>query len=93
MDQTYFSLQRFNVNSFYVNNTQQMVTIAKFTNAESAMSYYNLLVKDEMFSADINRKTIIPYAISAVNYTSFYNNKDGRVFYDDFFKEHYLQEP
>ncbi|MCR4856923.1 MAG: tetratricopeptide repeat protein [Bacteroidales bacterium] len=92
-NQTYFSLQRFNVNSFYVNNTQQMVTIAKFTNAESAMNYYNLLVKDEMFSADINRKTIIPYAISAVNYTSFYNNKDGRVFYDDFFKEHYLQEP
>ncbi|MBO4504065.1 MAG: tetratricopeptide repeat protein [Bacteroidales bacterium] len=90
-NQTYFSLQRFNVNSFYVNNTQQMVTIAKFNDAEQAMNYYNILVKNEMFSSDINNKTIIPYAISAVNYTTFYNNTEGRVFYDDFFKEHYLQ--
>ena len=91
-NQTYFSLQRFNVNSFYVNNTQQMITIAKFNNADQAMNYYNILVKDEAFKSNITKKTITPYAISAKNYTSFYNNKEGRIFYDDFFKEHYIKE-
>ena len=90
-NQTYFSLQRFNVNSFYVNNPQQMVTIAKFNNAEQAMNYYNILVKNENFSSNIAKKIITPYAISAKNYTSFYNNKEGRIFYDGFFKEHYLK--
>ena len=56
------------------------------------MNYYNILVKNENFSSNISKKIITPYAISAKNYTSFYNNKEGRIFYDDFFKEHYIKE-
>lgn len=90
-NKTYFSLQRFNVNSFYINNTQQMVTIAKFNNAETALEYYNILVKNETFTQDIAIQNIIPYVISSTNYTTYYNNQEGRSFYDAFFQENYLK--
>ncbi len=89
---TYFSLQKFNINSFYINNTQQMVTVAKFTKAEPAMDYYNILIKNDVFAPNINDGTIEVYAISATNYTTFYNKKDQRHFYNAFFKENYQKE-
>ncbi|MCQ2283314.1 MAG: tetratricopeptide repeat protein [Bacteroidales bacterium] len=90
-NKTYFSLQRFNVSSFYINNTQQMITIAKFSNAQAALDYYNIIVKDSLFVNDINNLNIEVYPMGATNYTTYYNNKDGRVFYDAFFKENYLK--
>lgn len=88
---TYFSLQKFNINSFYINNTQQMVTVAKFTNAQAAMDYYDILVKNEKFAPDIANNNITVYAISATNYSTYYNKKDQREFYDKFFKDNYLK--
>ena len=88
---TYFSLQKFNINSFYINNTQQMVTVAKFTNAETAMDYYNILIKNEKFAPNIANNYITVYAISATNYSTYYNKKDQREFYDKFFRESYLK--
>lgn len=87
----YFSLLHFNVSSFYINNTQQMVTIAKFSNAEGATDYYKLLIKDALFAGDISNQNIMVYAMSATNYTTYYNNQDGRVYYNDFFKQYYLK--
>lgn len=91
-NKTYFSLQRFNISSFYVNNKQQMVTIAKFANASLAMDYYNILVKDPVFVEDIQNGNIIVYPMSATNYTTYYNNQSGRTYYDDFVKEHYFKQ-
>lgn len=91
-NKNYFSLQRFNISSFYINNTQQMITIAKFTNAAGAMEYYNILVKDATFSNDIANENIIVYPMSATSYTTFYNNTDGRSTYNDFFLENYLNK-
>lgn len=88
---TYFSLQKFNINSFYINNTQQMVTVAKFSNAQSAMDYYDILVKNETFAPNIANNNITVYAISATNYSTYYNKKDQREFYDKFFKDYYLK--
>ena len=90
-NKTYFSLQRFNISSFYVNNTQQMVTIAKFTNASTAVDYYNILVKDPVFVEDIQNQTIIVYPMSASNYTTYYNNHEGRKFYDQFVQDNYFK--
>lgn len=89
---TYFSLQRFNISSFYINNEQQMITVAKFTNAEAAMDYYQILVKDSMFVNDINNKNIEVFPMGATNYTTYYNNKDGREGYTTFFQEYYLKK-
>lgn len=88
---SYFSLQKFNINSFYINNTQQMVTLSKFANATAAKEYYDILLKDETFSTNIAEETIIAYAISATNYSTFYNKKEARTLYDQFFKDNYMK--
>ncbi len=90
-NKSFFSLQRFNITSFYINNTQQMVTVSKFANSETAMDYYDILVKNENFSADIANGNIEPFAISATNYTTFYNKTEERNMYNDFFKKNYLE--
>ncbi len=90
-NKSFFSLQRFNITSFYINNTQQMVTVSKFANSETAMDYYDILVKNESFSADIANGNIEPFAISATNYTTFYNKTEERNMYNDFFKKNYLE--
>ena len=87
-----FSLQRFNMSSFYINNSQQMVTVAKFANKAAVMDYYHVLVKHEDFAGDIANGNIEVYAMSATNYTTFYNNKDERAAYANFFKENYLKQ-
>jgi len=89
---TYFSLQRFNISSFYINNTHQMVTIAKFKNAELAMNYYGILTNNDVFSSSIAKGSLTVYAMSATNYTNYYNKQDSRELYDSFFKQSYLKE-
>lgn len=89
---TYFSLQRFNISSFYINNAQQMITVAKFTNADAAMDYYNILVKDENFAGEIKNGNIEVYPMGATNYTTYYNNKDGRDSYKEFVNANYLKK-
>lgn len=89
---TYFSLQRFNISSFYINNTHQMVTIAKFKDADQALNYYNILTKNETFSTSLSNGSLTAYAMSATNYTTYYNKQDSRELYDNFFKEKYLKQ-
>ncbi len=91
-NKTYFSLQRFNMSSFYINNTQQMVTLAKFANKASAMDYYDVLVKNETFAPDIDNGNIVVYAMSSTNYTTFYNKKDERSLYEGFFYDNYIKK-
>ena len=89
---TYFSLQHFNISSFYINSTQQMVTVAKFNGKDNAMDYYNILLKNENFAPDIANGNIVVYPISATNYTSYYNKTEDRHLYEDFMKENYLKK-
>lgn len=89
---TYFSLQHFNISSFYINSTQQMVTVAKFNGKDNALDYYDILLKNENFAPDIANGNIIVYPISATNYTTYYNKVDDRPMYDSFVKEHYLKK-
>ena len=89
---TYFSLQHFNISSFYINSSQQMVTVAKFNGKDNAMDYYNILMNNENFAPEIANGNIIVYPISATNYTTFYNKTDDRHLYENFVKEHYLKK-
>ena len=90
-NKTHFSLKKLTISSFFIDNQRQMVTISKFTNSADAMDYYNILVKNEMFSSDINDKSIEPYVMSANNYTNYYNKRDERPNYPAFFKDNYLK--
>ncbi|MBQ3751351.1 MAG: tetratricopeptide repeat protein [Bacteroidales bacterium] len=89
---TYFSLQHFNLSSFYINNTQQMVTVAKFSNKDNAMDYYNILIKNENFAPEIANGNIVVYPISASNYTTYYNKAADRPSYEQFLQENYFKQ-
>ena len=89
---TYFSLKKLTVSSFLLDNKRQMITIAKFDNKDDAMDYYNILVKDETFQPDIDLGIIEVYAMSTRNYTSYYNKRDSRKDYPDFFNENYIKK-
>lgn len=89
---TFFSLQHFNISSFYINNTQQMVTVAKFVGKDKAMEYYNILLKNETFAPDITNGNITVYPISATNYTTYYNKIADRPSYEAFLMENYLNK-
>lgn len=87
---SHFSLKKLTISSFLIDNQRQMVTISKFENGSDAMDYYNLFVKNDDFKSDIEKKTIEPFAMSATNYTTYYNKRNERESYNDFFNENYL---
>ena len=82
--------KKLTISSFFIDNQRQMVTISKFANSSDALDYYNILVKNETFQPDIDNKVMEVYAMSANNYTTFYNKRDERVNYPAFFKDNYL---
>ena len=86
-----YSLLKLNISSIYINQNEQILTIAKFKNKEAAMDYYKNIVKDPKFSAYNKSKAIITYAISATNYTTYYNKEEKREMYNKFFEENYLK--
>jgi len=87
---TYFRLERFNVNSFYINQNEQLVTIARFKNKTDAMNYHIALTTNDVFAPSIQDKSITVYPISASNYSIYYNKVDERRLYKKFFEENYL---
>lgn len=91
-NRTYYGLMNLNISSIYINQNEQILTIAKFKNQEVAMNYYNNLIEDEKLSPFHKTKAIVSYAISAPNYTSYYNQVDQRASYEAFFKKNYLKE-
>jgi len=86
---TYFSLERFNVNSYYVNQDEQLITIARFKGKANAMNYYIALTTNDVFESSIQDKSLTVYAISATNYSIYYNKIDKRYLYKRFFEENY----
>ena len=88
---TYFSLEKFNINSFYINNDEQMVTVSRFKGKTDAMNYYIALTSNNLFAPLIEDKNITVFAISASNYSIYYQKIDDRHLYLQFFKENYLK--
>jgi len=88
---TFFSLERFNINSFYINQNQQMVTVARFKGKTDAMNYYTAMTTYELFASMIKEKSIVVYAISATNYSIYYAKPNDRDMYGQFFEENYLK--
>ena len=87
-----FSLKRLTVSSFFIDNQRQMVTISKFGSSSEAMDYYYLLLKDSQFQSPIENMIIEPFAISSTNYTTFYNKRNERASYSEFFNDNYLNK-
>lgn len=88
----FFSLQKFNVNSFYINQEDQMITISRFKNFETAMEFYNTMLSSDIFKTPLSSGIVKIYAMSATNYTTFYNKVDKRALYKPFFNVNYLKQ-
>jgi len=86
----YFSLERFNINSFYINQNEQLVTIARFRGKADAMNYYTALTTNDTFSPAIQNRSLTVYPISASNYSIYYNKVNDRHWYKKFVEENYL---
>lgn len=87
---TSFNLKKLVVSSFLIDNQRQMVTVSKFANQADAMDYYHILLKDDLFKSDIESGFMEVYAMNSMNYTTFYNKRDKRSQYPEFFQENYL---
>jgi hypothetical protein len=70
-----YSIKNFNINSFYINQTEQMINISRFADKKEAMDYYNIISKDHRFLTMIIKNEITIFAMSAKNYSNYYNNK------------------
>ena len=88
----FYSLQKFTINSFYISQDKQIVTVSRFENKEAAMDYYHAISRHEKFSGDIASEVITLYVMSAANYSNYYKQKNIRSQYGDFFKENYLDK-
>ena len=88
----FFSLEQYNLNSFFLNKTDQMITISKFKNKEVAMNYYTIMVNNPIFASHLAAGHYNVYAMSSSNYTSYYNMKDKRDMYPAFFNDNYLKQ-
>ncbi len=88
---TYFKLAKLNANSFYINQEEQMVTVARFRNANAAMEYVEFFNVSKEFETLVNDKVLTVYPMGASNYSTYYNKKEMRQFYDQFYKDNYLK--
>jgi hypothetical protein len=59
---------------------------------ETAMEYYNTFIGSEIYKTQIANDNVQVYAISATNYTTFYNKVDKRHFYKPFFNLNYIKK-
>ena len=91
-DREFYSLQKFTINSFYITQDKQIVTVSRFENKETAMDYYHAISRNDKFTGDIQSGTITVYVMSAANYSNYYKKKEIRSQYDDFFNENYLNK-
>lgn len=88
----FYSLQKFSINSYYINQDEQIVTVSRFKNMEAAMDYYHAISGNDKFKADIMARNATIYAMSASNYSKFYKDKSIRDKYEDFFNKNYLKQ-
>jgi hypothetical protein len=86
-----FKLDKLSVNSMYLNNTQQMITVNRFDNKAKAMDYYTTVSNNATIMAKLAPANVQHFVVSANNYTTFYRLKDVQQ-YLEFFNKNYLNQ-
>ena len=84
----YFATKGLRANALLFTDTQQLLTINRFTNASEAMEYFNFLTKDGGILDKFDKADYKVYAISIQNYQTLYSQKNTSV-YEKFFKKYY----
>ena len=85
----YFKLAELSISNIFLNETQQIITINKFSDKSTALDYYSLISTNSYVFAGTNQEDYYSFVISDNNYPLFYKKKD-REEYLSFFQKNYL---
>jgi hypothetical protein len=86
-----FKIERLTVNSMFLNNDQQVITVNRFDNKDKALDYYNTIKNNTTIMNKLAPANMKHFVISANNYTTFYRLKNVQQ-YLDFFKANYQNQ-
>lgn len=86
-----YKSDKLNVNSMFLNNSQQMITTTRFDNKLKAIEYYSSVNNNSEIMAKLTPANIKHFVISANNYTTFFRLKNVDQ-YLDFFNTNYLNQ-
>ncbi len=87
----FYILKKLTINSMFLNNKQQIITVNNFENKEKAMDYFNSIKKDKTIFSKMSPKDYQHFVISVNNYSTFYKDKDVDK-YLNFFNTNYLSD-
>lgn len=83
------SLKDLSVNSVYLDNKHQMLTVSRFKNAEEGLRYYRGIINNEKLNNYFKNHNGKHFLISVNDYSKFYKDKNVKK-YKEFFKKNYL---
>lgn len=84
-----FGTANLSISNIYLNDNQQLLTIANFPDKEKAMLYYNDIKKNKNVFAKVKLSDCRQFVISADNYSKMVKYKDEDNYYV-FFLKNYL---
>lgn len=87
----FFSLKDLSVNSVYLDNKRQMLTISRFSNAKEALKYHSAIKNNPELKKYFSGRNSDDFVLSVNDYSKFYKDKNMEK-YLEFFKENYLNE-
>jgi tetratricopeptide (TPR) repeat protein len=86
-----FKFDKLTVNSMFLNNTLQMITVNRFDNKQKAMDYFTSVSNNAAIIAKLAPANMKHFVISANNYTTFFKLKDVSQ-YLEFFDKNYRNQ-
>lgn len=84
----YHGLKDLSVNSVYLDNTRQMLTVSRFNNAKEGLKYYRSIKVNKEFDPFFKNNNGKHFIISVNDYSNFYKRKDIEE-YLNFFEKTY----
>jgi len=84
-----YRLLNLTVSNVFLDETNQIITIANFSNENEAMKYFNAIKDNKKIFENYNKTDYKQFIISVENYPIFYKDKNVNK-YLDFFAKNYL---
>ncbi|MBN1340909.1 MAG: tetratricopeptide repeat protein, partial [Bacteroidales bacterium] len=87
----YYSIENLSITNVILSGNTHLIMSGNFENAEKAMLYYNMILKNEYVFSSLSGEDYDAFVLSQENYPVFYKDKDIDK-YIAFFAEKYLKE-
>ena len=88
-NKSYFPEENFDVNSRYLDDRTQMITVSRMKNKAKAMEYYKAFRNADNLMKQVSGNSSKIYLMSSANYVKYYKEKGLRESYDLFFETQY----